>query len=226
MVRKASKSDAEKQAIRAARRERRREQSREEILDSAERVLTRDGVPGLTLEAVAEEVELTKAALYHYFASKDAILFEVIFRKLDQEATAIETAVAAAADGPSALAAIIEAMIALYAPHLEAFRLVYLQGQVAGPRLVQLAEEMLLRIRPINDRIYGGVEARLVEDRAAGTLREGVHPRRLAFLAHMAAIGLLTMKGMVESLDGPLVHGDDDLVGELTQAFRHAARST
>lgn len=208
---------------RVARRDRRREQSREEILDAAERVLLRDGIAHVTLDAVAQEVELTKAALYYYYASKDALMFEVIFRHLGAEAQAVHDAVERTDDGAGALAAIIATMVAHYAPRIDAFRLVYLQGQVAGPAAMRMEADMIARVRPLNDMLYAGAEARLERDRERGVLRAGVQPRRLAFLAHMAAIGVLTMKGLVEGADDPLVHKDDALVDELCRAFRNAA---
>ena len=55
------------------RRERRRDQVREEILDATRSVLLQRGLTGLTLAAVAKEVQLTKAALYHYYPSKEAL---------------------------------------------------------------------------------------------------------------------------------------------------------
>src|SRR5262245_24854897 len=64
---------------RVARRERRRAQSREEIIEAVARVILRDGIGKLTLEAVAADIGLTKAALYYYYPSKDALLFEMIY---------------------------------------------------------------------------------------------------------------------------------------------------
>ncbi|MBK8593700.1 MAG: helix-turn-helix transcriptional regulator, partial [Sandaracinaceae bacterium] len=51
------------------------DRSREEIIDAVRRVLFRDGLAATTLLAVAREVGLTKAALYYYYPSKDAMLF-------------------------------------------------------------------------------------------------------------------------------------------------------
>lgn len=208
---------------RKSRRDRRRAQSREELLDAAETVLHRDGVANVTVDAVAQEVDLSKTALYHYFDSKDALLFELIFRHLGAEAQAVHDAVAECEDGASALAAMIRAMVAYHAPHIGTFQLCYLQGQVVGPAFMSMSGEMLERLRPFNDLLYAGTAARLSEAKERGQLRAGVSPRRLAFLAHMAAIGLLTMKGMVEGADDPLVHKDDELVEELGRAFANAA---
>lgn len=224
MVKKLNKAQAAAEREgRRSRRERRRAQSREELLDAAETVLHRDGVANVTVDAVAQEVDLSKTALYHYFESKDALLFELVFRHLSAEAQTVHDAVAATEDGASALAAMIRAVIGYHAPHIGTFQLCYLQGQVAGPAFMSLNAAMIERLRPLNELLYAGTEARLKEAKKRGELRAGVNPRRLAFLAHMAAVGLLTMKGMVEGADDPLVHKDDDLVKELGRAFASAA---
>jgi TetR/AcrR family transcriptional regulator, regulator of autoinduction and epiphytic fitness len=58
--------------------ERKRRTRRQAILDSAAAVLAREGYPSLSLDKVAAELDLTKAALYHYFTSKDDLVAAVI----------------------------------------------------------------------------------------------------------------------------------------------------
>src|SRR4051812_45729601 len=84
---------------RVARRERRRERSREEIVEAARRVMLRDGIAKATLDAIAKEVGLTKAALYYYYPSKDALFFEVMFDTVEREARALNDGVAQAKNG-------------------------------------------------------------------------------------------------------------------------------
>jgi hypothetical protein len=79
-----------------ARRERRRSQSREEILEATRRVILRDGM-NVTLDAVAEEVGLTKAALYYHFPTKEDIL-ESLLRDV---ATSLDELIVWARSGPS-----------------------------------------------------------------------------------------------------------------------------
>jgi AcrR family transcriptional regulator len=51
-----------------------RPSSRTHILDAATRVTERDGITGLTLEAVAEEAGLTKGGLLYHFRTRDELL--------------------------------------------------------------------------------------------------------------------------------------------------------
>ena len=45
----------------------------------------------------------------------------------------------------------------------------------------------------------------------------------MAFLAYLSAIGLLTMKGMVESVDDPLIYSDDQMIEAFGKIFEAAA---
>jgi len=223
MVKKENVVQEEREERRIARRERRRSQSREEILEGAERLLLREGVGAVTVDKVAKEVALTKAALYYYFSSKEELLFQVMFRHLMAEAEAVSAAVERTDNGADALKAIIRTVVEHYRGNMHTFRLIYMHGQVAGP-VFSPAGEMLERVRPINGLMYGGAQARLEQDRRDGLLPDETEPRRLAFVAHMAALGVLTMKGMVEVAGDPLIHTDEALIEELQLAFTKAAR--
>lgn len=50
---------------------------RDEILDVAAGLFARQGYSATTMQAVADEVGILKGSLYHHFASKEQILFEI-----------------------------------------------------------------------------------------------------------------------------------------------------
>jgi len=208
---------------RLARRERRRDRSREEILEAARRVLLREGVSATTLEAVAKEVGLSKTALYYYYPSKDALLFELIFGAMKTHAKAVHEAVEEAKDGAEALGALVRGTVKAFTPGLEDFRLAFLHGQVASPGAVHFDAEQFARIRPLNELLLGGAAKKLAEDRKRHPRRTQVDPRLMAFLAYLSAIGLLTMKGMVECLNDPLNYSDDQLIEGFARIFETAA---
>jgi AcrR family transcriptional regulator len=211
------------QATRLARREQRRNRSREEILDAARQVLLRNGIAGTTLDAVAREVGVTKAALYYYFPSKDALFFELVFGSLASQAQAVRDAVEKSATGADALGAIVRESVEAFAPRLDDFRLAFLQAQVAGQGAVHFDAQQFARIRPLNELWFAGAVKKLNEDRKKRPGRATVEPRLLAFLAWLASIGLLTMKGMVESLDDPLLYSDEQLIEGFARVFAAAA---
>lgn len=208
-------------ASRLARRQRRRERSRDEILEAARRVLLREGVAATTLELVAAEAGLSKAGLYYYFDSKDALLFELVFASFEAQAKAVQAAVDRAADGGEALRAIVRETINTFAANLDDFRLAFLFGQVAGSGAVKLSAEQFARVRPLNDLLLAGATQKL--NAAAAPPAE---PRLMAFLAFISALGVLTMKGLVESMNDPLVYTDAQLVDGLASVFEAAVRAS
>jgi len=221
--RSAAKAVDSVQATRSARRQRRRDRSREEILDAARRVLLRQGIAGMTLDAVANEVGVSKTALYYYFASKDALLFELVFGNLQSHAQAVHDAVETTTTGADALEAMVRTSFQVFASRLDDFRLAYLHGQVAGQGAVHFDAQQFARIRPLNDLWFAGAAKRLTSDRKKRPRGVPIEPRLLAFLAWVASIGLLTMKGMVETQDDPLIYTDAQLVEALSQVFAAAA---
>jgi AcrR family transcriptional regulator len=222
--RETSPTKTDEVSPRIARRERRRERSREEIVDAARRVLLARGIAATTLDAVAEEVGLTKAALYYYYPSKDALLFEIVLGVIQAQSQAVHDAVAQAKDGGEALRAIIRETVRVFGSRMDDFRLTFMHGQVAGPGAVHIAAQQLERIRPFNDLAYGGAAKRIADDSKRARGRARVEPRLMAFLASVAAIGLLTRKGMVETAGDPLIYSDDELVEGLARIFEAAAR--
>lgn len=199
--------------------------SRQEILDATRAVIHRVGAAGLRVEQVAAELGVTKQALYHYYPSKEAVLVEVVIDELVAAAQAVHDASEAAPDGAGALEAIIRAYTAHFLPRLEMFRLVSMF--VPTPEVFRVAPEILARIRPVNDLLYGAAEAKLAADRRnhhrAPRRGDPRAPRRLAFAAHLAALGFLTMRAITDSMNDPLLYTDAELVDELCRTFRAAA---
>lgn len=205
---------------RRARRQRSRERSREDILAAARSVLLRDGIAAVTLEAVAREAGMSKAGLYYYFSSKEALIFELVFGIWEGQAQRVKDAVAPVPSGPEALAAVIRSTVEDFSPRMDDFRLAYLLGQVSGAPSLQLSPEQFERIRPINDTLLGDAARKLAEGDPPGL----VDSRLFALLAFTSALGLLTMKGLVESQGDPLLYSDEQLIGALSTIFIEAAR--
>jgi AcrR family transcriptional regulator len=201
-------------------KKRRQDQVREEILDATRRVLLSRGLAGLTLDAVARELDLTKAALYHYYASKEALVAELIYLSLESHAKAVGAAVASATSGAGAIEALIRAAADHYGTRKDELRLAYLVPQVGTAAATRFGPEMLARIRPFNELMYGAAAQKIRQDQQAGRIAQGIDGRRLAFVAHTSVLGMLTVEGLVETADeAPLIHLRDAMVDELVSTF-------
>ncbi len=215
-------SDAAARSKREARIERRRDQTRAEILDTARGVLLRSGLAGFALADVAEDLALTKPALYYYFDSKEALLFELLLREWLEGAAEVQAAVEETRNGADAVERLMRTVFERYRERLELFVLFHKMGP-GGDFAGVIGPEGLERLRPVNDMFYGGAEARLRADQRAGDFPKDRDPRRFAFTAHTAVFGLLMMKAIAASADDPLIHSDHDLIEDLCTTFRDAA---
>jgi AcrR family transcriptional regulator len=206
---------------RAQRHAVRRDATRTAILDAARSVLLREGSTGTTLDAIAAELGLTKQGLYYHFASKEALLAALTLAEWTAAADAVHAATSAAPSPADALEAFARTYFARYSTQLPLFRLVMQWGAPQG--LTELIDpEVLAALRPLNDRMYGPTEHKLAEAQRRGLADPLLHPRRLSFLAHTSAVGLLGMKLMVESVHDPLKHTDEALLAELCRTLRAA----
>lgn len=215
-------AERDKDRKRQSRALKRQADVREEILHATRTVVLRDGLDAFTLEALARELGLTKQAVYYYFSSKDRLLFALTVEEWLTAARVVNEATSQAESGEDALEALIRSYVTHYAGTLELFVLV--TQRLPGARLTDLTAVDIEQIRPVNDLFYGPTEKRLAAEKRRGQVPASVHPRRLAFSAHVAAMGLLAMKAMVEQHGDPLKHKDEDLVNELCQAFRARCR--
>ncbi len=207
---------------RKARTERRRNQTRTEILDAARNAVLQNGLAGFTLADVAEELALTKPALYYYFDSRESLLFEVLLREWVESAAEVRAAVDETESGVDAVEQLMRTVFDRYRDRLELFMLHYKLGP-GGEFQDLVGPEELARIHPLNDMFYGGAEARLRADQHSGGFPEDRDPRRFAFTAHMAVVGLLNMQAIALAARDPLIHSDQDLIDDLCTTFRAAA---
>ena len=204
---------------RTARTERRREQTRAEILDATREVILRDGVQGFAIASVAKELGLTKPALYYYFDSKEALMFEFLLGEWVEAAHEVQDAVAQTKGGADAIEALMRTLFNRYREQLNLFMFCY-RMVPTGDLSVLVGPEELERVRPVNDMLYKGAETRLRADQKAGQFSKKRNPRRFAFCAHTSVVGVLNMMAMVSASSDPLIHKDEDLIDDICRTYR------
>lgn len=200
-------------------REQQRAATRALILEAATRLIDREGIAATTIDAIAAELGMTKPGLYYHFASKEALLAEVGLRDWQIVAQAVFAATSAASTAQEALEALVRTYVGHYSKHLERYRLAT-QGVQLSTLAAAAARDRLSDIRPLNDLLYGPTEQKLRQAQAAGLAAPDLDPRRLAFVAHLGAMGLLSMKLMVETVKDPLRHTDEALLAELCRTLK------
>lgn len=57
-------------------------EGKEKIIEAARVVISRSGINGATIRAIAEEAGVSTGAIYHYYSSKEEVLYDVMDRSL------------------------------------------------------------------------------------------------------------------------------------------------
>jgi len=199
-------------------------QARQEILQAAREILKKGGVEAVTLASVAGELGMTKQALYHYFPSKEALMRSLVTALIDDEVEILVTAVESVDSGSSSLSTLIRAFYDHYINSLDAFRTVYCQSQLHPAAQLGMDQGMVRdEINPRIQHLFNSLEARLAGSSRSKPKRERL--RRLAYVAWTSALGLVTMLGVADAVDDPLLHSDEDLLKTLSTVFDQAAIS-
>lgn len=84
-----------------------REEKRQAVLLAAVRLFNAKGFHSTSLDDVAEALQVTKPTIYHYFKSKDDVLFECCRAGLRDMTAAFSKAVAQGGDGAARLRALM-----------------------------------------------------------------------------------------------------------------------
>jgi AcrR family transcriptional regulator len=201
---------------------RNRERTRQEIIHAAREILHEGGIDAITLASVAGKLGMTKQALYHYFASKEALIKSLVTMLLDAEIHSITSAIGDSDSTSGVLGTMIRAFYKHYIDRLDALRTVYCQSQLHPASELGLDKDALRdEINPRTNNLFDLLQERL--SNSSMSAAECANMRRLAYTAWLAALGLLTMLGVADATRDPLIHSDQDLLDTLADVFNDAA---
>lgn len=79
------------------------------IMDCAAALFAKEGYPSAKMQDVAKACGATKSMLYHYFPSKDDLLFAMLVEHLERVIQGVEEAIAASGTPRDRLAALVQA---------------------------------------------------------------------------------------------------------------------
>lgn len=177
-------------------------------MQAARSTFAAKGFDGASIRDIANAAGLNLSALYYYFDSKQAALFELIRQAYTEFNTAIEAALAAAPDDPAArVATFVRVLVRYRAANLASSRLLLLESE-------RLSE----RYRPEIDRLRLVTREQLYEQVRIGAESGVFHVDR----PDMAARSVLALCNVISQWwrpDGPITV--DDLEAEyLEQSLR------
>lgn len=191
-----------------------------ELLDAARAVFATGSLATVTLESVAAEADVSIDEVRALTPDDQALRTELVMSALESGADASRSAVQDAPTGEVALDAMLRVFLH---DRLEnpVQTMIHLSSLIPSEaRLAPWTDEVMReRVIPFNQAMFTPVEEKLTADWGEDGLPQGIHPRRLVFVSHAAALGLAATRICSENLGRPLRHSDEDLVGELCRAL-------
>lgn len=190
-----------------------KQKTSKQILDTARDLLVSDGLAGLSFDAIARKLGLSKQAVLYWFPTKHDLLAAMFLPCLEAEAEVAEKSVEMAFGPDETIAAYIEAIAEFHLEDLPRFRMMYLLPQTMRQKGNNLSDRDLLdKIHPVTDRVYGALSENLEGDRK--------NARQEAVAIHSAILGLVLMIGLADEIDDRLKHPASDLIEALVRLFQ------
>jgi AcrR family transcriptional regulator len=192
--------------------------SRELIQDAALAMVERAGLTGLTFQALADTLGVSKQAILYWYPSKWELIADCGVPIIRQEADALIGALAGSRDGSDAIERFIRAFARHYAGRLPLFRVVYLPEPLGTEPNGPDQQAALAPIHRVTSSIYAALETWIAGDPSLA--QKDVSPRQLAVAVHMAAVGLMTMFAVADAYGDPMVHSLDKMVDAMVALYR------
>ncbi|MFD0684660.1 TetR/AcrR family transcriptional regulator [Actinomadura fibrosa] len=89
------------------------------ILDAALRLFAEKGFDGTSVQGIVEAAAVTKGALYHYFDSKDDLLYEIYHSLIARQLADLDRVLAAGLPPREAVRAVLTGLIRSTAAHID-----------------------------------------------------------------------------------------------------------
>jgi AcrR family transcriptional regulator len=173
----------------ADRRRRERERRRAEVIDAAERLFYARGFDNVTMDMIADAVELSKGSLYLLFKSKDSLFFAIVARKHAAALELLTVRLEAAGTGREKLGAIVRWYIDVARENPEYNEMAATFGPLLWSRMegaddALLAENAVRFNALIHDACRRGIED--------GTVRDDLDPVMLGFYITMIGMSVVS----------------------------------
>lgn len=192
-----------------------RKNTKDQILTIAREILASEGLASVSFDAIARRLGRTKQAVLYWYASKQELLAALFLPWLEAEAEVAVRSISVTTSRNEAVRAFVKAITDFHFADLDRFRMMYLLPQT----IRQTGEnphnpEVLKKVHPVTDKMYDALAGKLDCDPLAA--------RQEAFAMHSAALGLVLMFGLAESVGDPLKHTNSDLVAALIASLTSA----
>jgi TetR/AcrR family transcriptional regulator len=173
------------------RKEREKERRRSEIINAAEKLIFKNGFEHITVEAVAQEAEVSKATVYLYFKNKEDLLFEIFCRAHELFYSMLDKELSETDDSRTNVASFLKAAVLFKKEHSDYFNIIFyfmtteMKVDTKNPGYKEHCDV---------DQFYLNKWVKLIEKaKADGFMRSDMEAMPTMFILWLQLIGFLKM---------------------------------
>lgn len=159
------------------RKKREKEQRRQSIIDAAEKLFFEKGYDNVSMNDIANEVELNRATIYLYFENKEALCFAVILRgvRILNEMVKKHVKTALYTQKIIALGTAYNLFFHLYPQYIQVYNL-FQSGRFDLSHLRRPAWDDAWEIIKLQKEIFDRLLSSIKTEKGAGTISQDVDP--------------------------------------------------
>jgi AcrR family transcriptional regulator len=180
-------------------KEREKEQRREYIIAAAEKLFFSKGYDNVSMNDIADAVEMNKATLYLYFKNKDALYFAIVLRGLRIMNEMFRRGIAQATTGIDRVKATGDAYLEFSRKHPDYNRLFHYAG---SERFDAASSPDATEAARLSTEIFGMISEAVGMGMKDGTVRPGLDPLTVAIFLATASEAIISMNPtMISALE-------------------------
>ncbi|WP_240487392.1 TetR/AcrR family transcriptional regulator [Actinomadura flavalba] len=157
---------------------------RRRILDAAVRQFAARGFDGASVQSICTDAHVTKGALYHYFDSKDALLYEIYHRLITRQLADLDRVVAAGLPPRESVRAVLTGLILSTAEHID-------EAKVFGREMHRLDDARMHAVRADRRRYHVTFRALVEAGQRDGAFADGT-PAETVTIVALAMVNQMT----------------------------------
>ncbi|QXO94222.1 TetR/AcrR family transcriptional regulator [Methanospirillum purgamenti] len=173
----------------ADRRQREREQRRVEIIDVAEKLFYEKGFDNVSMDEIAEAVEISKGSLYLLFKNKDSLYFEIVSRVHREYHRQLMEKIDATATGGDQIRTMIKFLVEFTKNHRDYNTMSCTYGPVIYSRLDEAYDQILAQNAVEFNRWQHNAIRKGMDD---GSIRKDLDPILLGIYISLISISVVS----------------------------------
>ncbi|MDD1691088.1 MAG: TetR/AcrR family transcriptional regulator [Methanoregula sp.] len=203
----------------ADRKQREKEMRRNEIIDTAEKLFYKKGFDAVTMDEIADIVEISKGSIYVYFKNKDSLFMHIVFRKWEEFGQYLLGQMGKGKTGEQKIRIMIQCFVDFAKENREYNDLATTHGPLIMRRMDKEDQQ---KMQEIGGRYYPYLFQAIGEGQQDGSIRRDLNPITLGFLIQLITMTVVSPDPSWKQGYAKMVGNYDDLVELYPEFIRPA----